>query len=154
VWAESEGDGKGAPFTFTLPRGKETNRGLPDKILVVDDEPDPLNLTKRILERNGYRVFTASDGEEALQKVNAEPPDLILLDIVMQGKDGVEVCKILKSKPKTRRIPVVMFTVLGRDVDIKRATDAGCDGYVTRPFVTEDLLAEIKKHLGQAKAKK
>jgi len=127
---------------------------LPDKILVVDDEPDPLSLTKRILERNGYRVFTASDGEEALQKVNAEPPDLILLDIVMQGKDGVEVCKILKSKPKTRRIPVVMFTVLGRDVDIKRATDAGCDGYVTRPFVTEDLLAEIKKHLGQAKAKK
>ncbi|MCJ7505007.1 response regulator [Candidatus Bathyarchaeota archaeon] len=127
---------------------------MPDKILVVDDEPDPLNLTKRILERNGYRVFTASDGDEALQKVNAEPPDLILLDIVMQGKDGVEVCKILKSKPKTRRIPVVMFTVLGRDVDIKRATDAGCDGYVTRPFVTEDLLAEIKKHLGQAEAKK
>jgi len=120
---------------------------LPKKVLVVDDEDDARNLAKMILEKNGFRVLIASDGDEALRKADAESPDLILLDIVMPGKDGVEVCRGLKSQVKTRNIPVVMFTVLGRDVDKSRAADAGCDGYLTRPFNVEDLLAEVKKRL-------
>ena len=112
-------------------------------ILVVDDEPDILNLAKLMLEKEGYVVSTASDGEEALQKVEAEMPDIILLDIVMPGKTGLEVCKILKAKPETRHIPVVMFTVLGQDVDRKLAKEAGSDGYFAKPFTLESLLAEV-----------
>ncbi len=117
------------------------------KILVVDDEADARALSKRILERNGFQVLEATNGDEAIQEANTKSPDLILLDIVMPGKDGVEVCKILKSQAQTKQIPIVMFTVLGRDADKKRAADAGCDGYLTRPFNTEDVLTEVKKHL-------
>ena len=92
---------------------------MADKILIVDDEPDVVNLAKRILEREKYHVITASEGDEALEKARVEMPDLILLDIVMRGKDGYEVCKILKSHAATRHIPVVMFTVLGHDIDRK-----------------------------------
>jgi DNA-binding response OmpR family regulator len=117
------------------------------KILVVDDEADARALSKRILERNGFQVLEATNGDEAIQEANTKSPDLILLDIVMPGKDGVEVCKILKSQAQTKQIPIVMFTVLGRDADKKRAADARCDGYLTRPFNTEDILTEVKKHL-------
>lgn len=114
---------------------------------MADDEPDILNLAKLMLEKEGYAVSTASDGEETLQKAEAEIPDIILLDIVMPGKTGLEVCKILKAKHKTRNIPVVMFTVLGQDVDRKLAKEAGGDGYFAKPFTLESLLTEVRRHL-------
>jgi CheY-like chemotaxis protein len=120
---------------------------LVDRILVVDDEPDLLNLAKLTLERKGYMVTTASQGEEALRKVEAEMPDLVLLDIVMPGKTGLEVCKVLKAERRTRHIPLVMFTALGRDVDRKLAKEAGCDGYVIKPFTLEGLLSEVRRHI-------
>jgi DNA-binding response OmpR family regulator len=121
---------------------------------VADDEPDILNLAKLMLEKEGYLVSTASDGEETLQKAEAEMPDIILLDIVMPGKTGLEVCKILKAKHKTRNIPVVMFTVLGQDVDRKLAREAGCDGYFAKPFTLESLLTEVRRTILLGKARK
>lgn len=120
---------------------------MPDKILVVDDEPDTVNLAKRILERKGYQVITASKGEETLQKADSEMPDFIFLDVVMAGKSGLEVCRILKTQTKTNVIPVVMFTALGRDVDKKLSKESGADGHFTKPFTSESLVEEVKTQL-------
>ena len=125
---------------------------MKDKILVVDDEPDTLNLVKMILEGEGYQVISASDGDEALQKVEVDEPSFILLDLVMPGKSGLEVCKILKTQPKTKLIPVVTFSVLGRDVDKKLSREAGAESHFIKPFTPEDLIAEVRRHLEKAKA--
>lgn len=120
----------------------------------MDDEPDILNLATMALEGEGYIVIKASNGDEALQKVETVMPDFILLDVVMPGKSGLEVCKILKSQVKTKHVPVVMFTALGRDVDRKLGAQAGADGHFIKPFAPESLLAEVKKHLHQGRAEK
>jgi len=126
---------------------------LPNTILVADDEADIVSLTKAILEREGYRVVTASNGLEALQMVETERPDLVLLDVVMPAKSGLEVCRTLKAQAKTRHIPIVMFTVvssvLKARADPLLKTDSGCDGYFAKPFTPLQLLTEIRKHLRQ-----
>ncbi len=125
---------------------------MPDKILVIDDESDILHLVKTILEKNGFQVVTASDGEKGLQRAETEVPDLILLDVVMPGKSGFEVCKIMKSQAKTKHIPVVMFTALGRDVDRKLSAKCGADGLLTKPFPPEGLITEVREYLDHAMA--
>jgi len=127
---------------------------MPDRILVVDDEPDILNLTKMILERKGYQVITTPHSDEALWKADTETPDLILLDLVMPGKSGLEVCRILKSQAKTRHTPVVMFTALGREVDRNLAKEAGADAHFMKPFVAEALLTEVKRQLDAVRGAK
>jgi CheY-like chemotaxis protein len=127
---------------------------LPDRILVVDDEPDVLNLTKTILAKRGYQVIVASDGEGALRKADAEAPDLILLDLVMPGKSGLEVCRILKSQAKTKHIPVVVATVLGREVDRTLTKEAGADAHFMKPFSALALLTEVKRQLDTARGSK
>ncbi|MBM5804957.1 MAG: response regulator [Candidatus Verstraetearchaeota archaeon] len=128
---------------------------MPNKILVVDDEPDVLNLAKLVLEGAKLSVITASNGKEALMKAEDEMPDLILLDIVMPGKSGLEVCKILKSQPQTRHIPVAIFTVLDRDVDRMLSVEAGADDFLPKPLKPEDLLLFVKRvkaHLAKAQS--
>jgi len=125
---------------------------LPDKVLVVDDEADILDLARMILEEDGYCVVEASSGDEALLKAEAENPDLILLDVVMPGKSGLEVCKTLKSQAKTKNIPVVMFTVFYQEMDMKLSRDAGAKGYLTKPFTPESLLTAVNKYIEEAKA--
>ena len=125
-----------------------------DKVLVVDDEPDTANLAKMILEDAGYRVTCASGGDEALKTVETSAPDLILLDLVMPGKSGLQVCKILRDQSWTRRTPVIMFTVLGRPVDKKLTSDAGANAHLTKPFTKETLLSEVAKFISAAKAGK
>jgi DNA-binding response OmpR family regulator len=127
---------------------------LPDKILVVEDEENIRNLSKMILEGEGYQVVTAADGEEALAKAETELPDLILLDVVLPGKHGHEVCRTLKDNVKTRNIPIVMCTVLGRDADVALSTKAGADGHFTKPFKSEGLIAEVKRHLDKSRSQK
>ena len=124
---------------------------MPQKILVADDELDIRNLIKIILEKNNYQVTVAANGVEALEKAESELPALILLDVIMPAKTGWEVCKILKSKEKTKHIPIIIFTalsvVVGDKASMKYAEEAGADGYLPKPFNTEELLAQIKKHL-------
>ncbi|MGA3109120.1 MAG: response regulator [Candidatus Bathyarchaeia archaeon] len=127
---------------------------MPDRIVVVDDEVQMVEAAKMVLEGEGYQVISASNGDETLLKVDAEMPDLILLDMMMPGKSGLEVCRILKGNAKTKHIPVVMFTALGRDVDRKLTAEAGADGHFMKPFTPEALVAEVKKQLDRARAEK
>ncbi len=127
---------------------------MPDRILVVDDEADILSFVKKVLEREGFHVITAGDGDEALRRAEAEIPDVVLLDVVMPGKSGLEVCRILKSQAKTKHTPIVMFTSLGRDVDRKLAAEAGADGFFNKPCSSQDLTAQVKQYLEKARVEK
>ncbi len=122
--------------------------------MVVDDETLMVEAAKMVLENGRYEVISAFNGDEALQKADVEMPDLVFLDLMMPGKSGLETCRILKGQAKTKHIPVVMFTALGRDIDRKLAVDAGAQGYFTKPFAPEALLAEVRKHLDQERPQK
>jgi CheY-like chemotaxis protein len=122
-----------------------------DRILVVDDEPDIIRLLKLVLEAEGYQVVPALSGEEALSLAEIEAPDLVLLDLMMPGKSGLETCRSLRSQEKTRDTPVVVFSALGRDVDKKLTSEAGANAHITKPFNNAGLLTEIKRCLGEAK---
>jgi CheY-like chemotaxis protein len=127
---------------------------MPEKILVVDDEADVRNLTKMMLEGAGYEVAEASDGDQALAMVAAGVPDLVLLDVVMPGKSGFEVCRALKAEEKTRKVPVIIFTVLGRDVDFRLSMESGADEFLSKPLKPEDmsnLVKEIRNQINKAK---
>jgi len=117
----------------------------------VDDEFILRDLMRTILESEGFSVITASDGDEAITKANSEMPDLILLDLMMPGKSGLEVCKILKSQSETKKIPVVMTTVLGREVDRALTKEAGADAHFIKPFSAFALLTEVRRQLDKAK---
>ncbi|OGD53023.1 hypothetical protein A3K80_03780 [Candidatus Bathyarchaeota archaeon RBG_13_38_9] len=119
--------------------------------MVVDDEQDIRNLAKKNLELSGFSVITASNGDEAIEKVVSESPDLILMDVVMTGKSGLEACKILKSQDKTRFIPIIIFTVLARDVDKKLVFDSGADDLIVKPFTRESLTSKIEKCLKESR---
>jgi two-component system phosphate regulon response regulator PhoB len=115
-----------------------------NKILVVDDEEDILELVRYNLAREGYRVVCAATGEQALNKAGSEPFDLIVLDLMLPGIDGLEVAKRLKSKPETRHIPIIMLTAKGEEADIVTGLELGADDYVTKPFSPRILVARVK----------
>ena len=97
----------------------------------------------------GYEVITALDGEQALEKVKTEKPDLIVLDIMMPKLDGYEVCKNIKSSAETQHIPVILLSAKGRNVDQKLGFDVGADDYITKPFSPRKLVERINQLLGQ-----
>ena len=116
------------------------------KILIVDDEPAILIVSRRRLEANGYEVVTAASGKEGIEKAVTCKPDLVLLDIIMPGLDGYEVCRRLKSSEKTREIPVIIFTASSpRDDSGEKAIEFGAVGYLTKPFESDDLLSIIER---------
>jgi two-component system phosphate regulon response regulator PhoB len=115
-----------------------------EQILVVDDEEDLLELIGYNLTKEGYRVTSATSGEEAVRKARAEAPGLIVLDLLLPNVDGLEVCRSLKSDPKTQHIPIVMLTAKGEEIDIVTGLEVGADDYITKPFSPRVLLARIK----------
>lgn len=117
---------------------------MKEKILVVDDEEDILELVRYNLEKDGYRVTCVASGEEALETVGMEFPDVVLLDLMLPGQDGLDVCRKLKSAPDTIDIPIVMLTAKGEDADIVTGLELGADDYVTKPFSPRVLLARIR----------
>ena len=117
------------------------------KILVVDDDAKNVKLSAALLHPRGYEVRTASNGAEALQQVQQEQPDLILLDAMMPLVDGFEVCKLLKDRPETRLIPIVMMTALGSREDRIKGIEAGADAFLTKPVHQDELLAHIRTSL-------
>jgi len=114
------------------------------KILAVDDEEDILELLTFNLTREGYRVVSAATGEAALKAVQKEAPDLILLDLMLPGIDGLEVTRRLKNDPGTRGIPVIMLTAKGEEADIVTGLELGADDYITKPFSPRILAARVK----------
>jgi DNA-binding response OmpR family regulator len=119
------------------------------KILVVDDEIYIVHILDFSLGMEGYEVITALDGEQALEKVKTEKPDLIVLDIMMPKLDGYEVCKNIKSSADTQHIPVILLSAKGRNVDQKLGFDVGADDYITKPFSPRKLVERINQLLGQ-----
>jgi two-component system alkaline phosphatase synthesis response regulator PhoP len=119
-------------------------------ILVVDDEEDILKLVELNLAHEGYRVLTCTTGEQALEIARAELPQLIILDLMLPGVDGLEVCRRLKSSPKTASIPIVMLTAKTEDADIVAGLELGAADYVTKPFSGKVLVARMRRLLRAA----
>ncbi|HMK33706.1 MAG TPA: response regulator, partial [Desulfomonilaceae bacterium] len=115
-----------------------------EKILVIDDEEDILELVRYNLAKEGYRVSCVLSGEDALRKAREDIPDLILLDLMLPGLDGLDVCRQLKSMQATSQIPVVMLTAKDDDADIVAGLELGAEDYITKPFSPRILLARIK----------
>lgn len=117
------------------------------KVLIVEDDPDCMCILSYALTGAGYRTVPAYGGEDAIRKAKKEEPDLVLTDLAMPKVDGVQVIYSIKHDPKTHHIPVVAVTAHIWDSIARGATQAGCDGYVTKPFKIEDLLAVVRKYL-------
>ena len=115
-----------------------------EKILVVDDEEDILELVRYNLAREGYSVSCATSGEEALNASLSEPVDLIILDLMLPGIDGLEVARRLRENSATRETPIVMLTAKGEEADIVTGLELGADDYVTKPFSPRILIARVK----------
>lgn len=113
------------------------------KILVVDDEVYIVHILDFSLRMEGYEVVTALDGEQALERIESERPDLIVLDIMMPKLDGYEACRRLRANPDTRDIPIILLSAKGRNVDQKMGIDAGADEYITKPFSPRKLVEKI-----------
>ncbi len=114
------------------------------RILVVDDEPDLVELVKDVLERNDFSVISARNADFAIKKVRESKPDLIILDLNLPGIGGIEVCRILKRDKKTSSIPIIMLTVKSTETDKIAGLEAGADDYMTKPFSTGELVARTK----------
>jgi len=120
-----------------------------EKILLIDDEPDFVEIVQFFLEANEYQVVTATNGDKVLEKTVEEKPDLILMDIMMPKIDGFAACRILKNNENTKNIPIIMVTAKGNREDIANASRAGANSYIIKPFnLTKlvDILRELLNH--------
>lgn len=117
------------------------------KVLVVDDEPDAVELIEFNLKSSGYEVITAADGEEALKKARHHGPDLVLLDLMLPQVDGLQVCKRLRGDPATASLPIIMLTAKTAEIDRVLGLELGADDYVTKPFSPRELVLRIKNLL-------
>jgi phosphate regulon transcriptional regulator PhoB len=113
-------------------------------ILIVDDEPDIVELVSYNLKKAGFSVSSAADGEEALTSVRGGRFDLIVLDLMLPGIHGMELCRILRNNPKTAHIPIIMLTARGEETDKIRGLESGADDYMTKPFSPKELIARVK----------
>ena len=132
---------------------EEKSLTMKPNILVVDDEPDLLELIDTNLSAAGFHVLTAANGSEALRRARALQPQLILLDVMLPELDGLEVCKLLRLDPATRSIPIVMLTARATEIDRVLGLELGADDYVTKPFSVRELVLRLKKLLNRQPAR-
>ncbi len=118
-----------------------------ETLLVIDDIPEHVTFLVEFLTKAGFQVLMAQDGEQGIQKAEEAHPDLILLDVLMLGMDGFEVCRRLKSQENTKDIPVIFMTALAEIVNIVKGFELGAADYITKPFQSVEALARIKTHL-------
>ncbi len=117
---------------------------MKEKILIVEDEKDIIKMLEYNLKKEGFKVISAGDGEDALDLAVRGQPDLILLDLMLPGMDGLEVCKALKKESKAAAIPIIMLTAKGQESDKVVGLELGADDYMTKPFSVRELIARIK----------
>ncbi|HET9762013.1 MAG TPA: response regulator [Casimicrobiaceae bacterium] len=113
------------------------------RVLVADDEPSIVTAVEFLLRREGYEVEIARDGREALELIEASPPDLVVLDVMMPQKSGYEICRSIRGRDDWRHIKVIMLSAKGRDAEVTKGMALGADAYVTKPFSTRDLVARV-----------
>lgn len=113
------------------------------KVLIADDEPSIVTSLEFLMQRRGYEVRVARDGDEAMRLVGSFQPHVVLLDVMMPRRSGVEVCREIRGNPAWRGIKVVMISAKGREADVDRGVAAGADAYVTKPFSTKALVATV-----------
>ncbi len=151
-------------FSFGFPRNKPGRRGVtpyishtmnatpptnttPAKILVVDDEPALLRLMAFVLQKRGYTMVTAVNGDEALERAREHRPDLIVLDIMMPRRDGYQVAEALRADPEFAKTPIVMLAAKAQNEDIERGMEAGVDSFITKPFDLDHLADTVAAFL-------
>lgn len=117
-------------------------------ILVADDEPNIVLSLEFLLKQAGFRVRTVSDGEAALAAIAQEPPDLVLLDVMIPGRDGYAVCQEIRGNPAWRDMRIIMLTAKGGEIQREKGLSLGADEYVTKPFSTRELVERIRRMLG------
>ena len=123
-----------------------------ETILIVEDDPDIVDLLQYTLEREGYPVIVAKDGERGLFEAQSRKPGLVLLDLMLPGKDGLEICRTLKADRSTRGIPVVMLTAKGEESDVVLGLELGAEDYVRKPFSPRELVARVRAVLRRGTA--
>lgn len=120
------------------------------RILIVDDEPNIVVSLEFLMKREGFEVAVAPDGEAALRALEERLPDLVLLDIMLPKKNGFEVCQAIRANPAWQGVKIVMLTAKGRDTEVAKGTALGADAYMTKPFSTKDLVAQVRQILGES----
>lgn len=120
------------------------------RILIADDEPNIVLSLEFLMQRAGYAVEVVDNGEDALKRAAEDPPDLMLLDVMLPRLSGFEVCQRLRALPACRTLPIVMLTAKGRDSEVSKGLALGATAYITKPFSVEDLVREVKRILGGA----
>lgn len=118
------------------------------KLLVADDEPNIVVSLEYLMKREGYDVLVATDGNQALETIQREKPALVLLDVMMPGKTGFEVCQAVRADPALEDVRILMLTAKGRDTDISKGLALGANAYMTKPFSTRELVQKVAEMLG------
>lgn len=117
-------------------------------VLIVDDEPNIVLSLQFLMKKAGFNVRVARDGDEALAEVARARPDLVLLDVMMPKRDGFDVCQTIRANPDWRDVRIIMLTAKGRDIEREKGLALGADDYITKPFSTRDVLAQVERLLG------
>ncbi len=113
-------------------------------IYIVEDERDIADLVEHYLKKDGFRSEAISDGQRALERIRRQPPDLLVLDLMLPGMDGLELCRVLRSEPATKRLPIIMLTAKAEETDKIVGLEMGADDYLTKPFSPKELMARIR----------
>jgi DNA-binding response OmpR family regulator len=121
---------------------------VPKRILIVDDEPNIVISLEFLMKREGFDVAVAGDGETALRLLAEQPPDLVLLDVMLPRKSGYEVCAAIRANPGLQGTKIILLTAKGRETEMAKGMALGADTYMTKPFSTKDLLTRVKQMLG------
>ena len=118
-------------------------------LLVVDDSPTALMMNTMLLGRQPYNIVSAKDGQEAVEKAIASPPDLVVMDVMMPGMNGIEACRAIRQHEATRLVPVILITTRGEEEYVAQGFAAGCNDYVTKPVNATELVAKVRALLGE-----
>ncbi|WP_333706181.1 response regulator transcription factor [Ottowia beijingensis] len=122
----------------------------PKKLLVADDEPNIVISLEYLMKREGYDVLVATDGNQALEAIQREQPALVLLDVMMPGKTGFEVCQAVRADPALDGVRILMLTAKGRETDVRKGLALGANAYMTKPFSTRELVQKVAELLEAA----
>jgi DNA-binding response OmpR family regulator len=122
---------------------------MSQKILIADDEPNIVISLEYLMKREGYTVLVARDGQDALDTIARERPDLVLLDVMMPKKSGFEVCQAVRASEELQATKILMLTAKGRDTDLAKGLALGADAYMTKPFSTRELVQKVAEMLGK-----